>query len=104
MRAQIVRTGKEPFDGSAQVYIISYAIATKRADDLRGLLADVLIMDEAHALKNVSAKRTKAMLGKGGLCSYVSRTWSLTGTPVTKWADDLFPFLCRAGADRLNAA
>ena len=57
MAAQIVRTGKEPF-GPCAALIMSYQIATKRRDDLKALGAKVLILDESHALKNSTAKRT----------------------------------------------
>jgi len=46
----------------------------------------------------VKAKRTKAILGSGGLAGSVGHTWCLTGTPITRWNDDLYPFLCRASA------
>jgi SNF2 family DNA or RNA helicase len=94
--AQLVKTGKTKIDGSATALIMSYEIATKRAVELSRLKARALIMDEAHACKSVKAKRTKAILGSGGLAGSVDHTWFLTGTPVTRWNDDLYPFLCRA--------
>jgi len=94
--AQLVKTGKTKIDGAAAALIMSYEIATKRAVELSRLKARALIMDEAHACKSVKAKRTKAILGSGGLAGSVDRTWFLTGTPITRWNDDLYPFLCRA--------
>ena len=93
---QIIRSGKQKIDPDAYVYIMSYQIATKRRDELKALGAKVLICDESHALKSTSAKRTKAILGKQGICESVDHTWCLTGTPSTRWNDDLFSFLARA--------
>jgi len=95
-RAQILRAGKTPLDLDVTAYIMSYQIATKRRDELKALGARVLICDESHALKSTSAKRTKAIIGRGGLCESVGHTWLLTGTPSTRYSDDLFTFLCRA--------
>jgi SWI/SNF-related matrix-associated actin-dependent regulator of chromatin subfamily A-like protein 1 len=94
--AQIVKTGKTKIDGAATALIMSYEIATKRASELSRLTARALIMDEAHACKSVKAKRTIALLGPGGLAGHVNHTWFLTGTPITRWNDDLYPFLARA--------
>jgi SWI/SNF-related matrix-associated actin-dependent regulator 1 of chromatin subfamily A len=100
--AQLVKTGKTKIDGAASALIMSYEIATKRAAELSALGARALIMDEAHACKSVKAKRTKAILGNGGLAGSVDHTWFLTGTPVTRWNDDLYPFLCRADLDGMK--
>jgi SWI/SNF-related matrix-associated actin-dependent regulator of chromatin subfamily A-like protein 1 len=94
--AQIVKTGKTKIDGAATALIMSYEIATKRASELGKLGARALIMDESHACKSVKAKRTVAILGNSGLASTVNHTWCLTGTPITRWNDDLYPFLARA--------
>ena len=101
--AQLVKTGKTKIDGAATALIMSYEIATKRAVELSRLKARALIMDEAHACKSVKAKRTKAILGSGGLAGSVDHTWFLTGTPVTRWNDDLYPFLCRADLTGMKA-
>lgn len=54
---------------------------------------DVIIFDEAHRLKSLSAKRTKKALGKNGLRSRANRIWFLTGTPVKNRTIDLYPIL-----------
>lgn len=95
-RAQWLKTGKTKIDGSATAIICSWAIARTRVAELRQLGARCLILDEAHACKNIKSKTTKAILGRNGLCSSVSKTFFLTGTPETRWHDDLFSFLCRA--------
>lgn len=97
--ALILKTGKTPVDADFDIIVVSYAIAAKRADELRDWLAEdcsALICDESHALKSDTAKRTKAILGKDGVADGAFYSWMLTGTPITRWNDDLWPFLCRA--------
>ena len=97
---QLLATGATKIKAGMTVLVVSYAIAAKRATELRNWLgegvAPVLICDESHALKSVTAKRTKAILGRGGLASGAGYVWMLTGTPITRWNDDMYPFLCRA--------
>jgi len=93
----IVATGKTPL--SCPVLVMSYAIAMARVAELKQLAQGhdvVLILDEAHALTDVEAKRTKAILGANGLCEAAMNTWCLTGTPCIRWNDGLYPFLLRA--------
>ena len=99
--AQIVKTGATKIDPAARILVMSYEIATKRAAELKQIsgASKVLICDESHALKSFSAKRTKAILGSGGICSTFAHAWLLTGTPATRWNDDLIPFLFRAAPD-----
>ena len=104
---QIVNTGKVPLVGTSSeraVWIMSYEIATKRVAELKALGAKVLICDESHAMKSPTAKRTKAIIGAGGLCESVDHTWLLTGTPSTRYNDDLFTFMARADNAALRAA
>jgi SNF2 family DNA or RNA helicase len=102
--AQIILTGKTQINLQGKsVLIISYAIATKRSDELRDRCPGVLILDESHACKSTSAKRTVAILGSHGIAGTAAHTWCLTGTPMTRWNDDMFSFLCRAAPDKLKA-
>jgi len=100
--ALILKTGKTPIMQETDALVVSYAIATTRAAELRdwlGSTCSALICDESHALKNPKAKRTKAILGNAGIADGAFYNWQLTGTPITRWNDDLFPFLCRADLD-----
>jgi SNF2 family DNA or RNA helicase len=54
---------------------------------------DVVILDEAHYLKHPAAKRTKAILGKGGVVHRAKRVWCLGGTPAPNNASELWPVL-----------
>lgn len=99
--AQILTTGATKIDPKARILVLSYDIAVRRAAELKALVGakPVLVCDESHALKSVKAKRTKAILGSGGICGFFAHAWMLTGTPATRWNDDLIPFLFRACPD-----
>lgn len=103
--AVILKTGKTKLiDGDNVCHVVSYAIAAKRSAELRDWLqGGVLICDESHALKSVSSKRTVAVMGRGGIATGASYSWMLTGTPITRWNDDVYPFLCRADLDGMKA-
>ena len=97
MAIMVARSSKDLSDALRyDVLIMSYEIAVRNIDLLKGFSPDILICDEAHALKSTSAKRTKAILGAGGLVEYAGWAWMLTGTPSTRWNDDMIPFLSRA--------
>jgi hypothetical protein len=110
-KVQILANGSTPIDRDPEVEILicSYAIATKRQHELMAWAREplngmrtALICDESHALKSTKAKRTKAILGKGGMCESFEHTWLLTGSPMTRWADDLIPFLFRAAPQEIK--
>lgn len=54
---------------------------------------DLLIVDEAHYLKNLKTKRTQAILSKNGLIHSCARSMCLTGTPVLNRPSELYPIL-----------
>jgi SNF2 family DNA or RNA helicase len=110
-KVQILAKGSTPIDRDPEVEILicSYEIATKRQHELMmwareplNGMRTALICDESHALKSTKAKRTKAILGKGGMCEAFEHTWLLTGSPMTRWADDLIPFLFRAAPQEIK--
>ena len=51
---------------------------------------DVLICDEAHALKNWAAQRTKAVLGPEGLMMRAHRSVFLSGTPIENYPKEIW--------------
>lgn len=58
----------------------------------------VVILDEAHYLKNPKAKRTKAVFGPkmngiGGVIENARHVWCLTGTPAPNNPSELWPML-----------
>jgi SWI/SNF-related matrix-associated actin-dependent regulator 1 of chromatin subfamily A len=86
---------------AASVMIMSYEMATAAADELKQRRYDVLILDEAHYLKERGAKRTKAIYGARsnapGILSNADRTWRLTGTPAPNDASELWTHMKSAG-------
>jgi hypothetical protein len=54
-----------------------------------------VVFDEAHALKEIDAERTKACLGQ--LARYATHAWFVSGTPAPNHAAELFPFLRVSG-------
>jgi SWI/SNF-related matrix-associated actin-dependent regulator 1 of chromatin subfamily A len=51
---------------------------------------DVLVCDEAQALKNWTAKRTQAVLGPEGLMQRAHRTNFLSGTPIENYPKEIW--------------
>lgn len=101
-------TGRdEPIEGG--VTVCSYDLLTRKAvlEKLTWLKPDVLLLDEAHFLKNRSAKRTKAVLGgkcdgKTGLVAHAEHAWALSGTPAPNTPDEIWPVLRAFGATDLS--
>ena len=92
--------GKEPVSHDfTGVLIASYNRAVQHLDTLRaGPRWDVLIVDEAHFAKTPTAKRTKAVYGKGGIGHNATCIWALTGTPSPNHAGEMWPMLRAFGA------
>lgn len=86
---------------NADVLILSYEMATTAADDLKTKHFDVLILDEAHYLKERGAKRTKVIYGVRknipGIIASADRTWRLTGTPAPNNVSELYTHFRSAG-------
>ena len=86
---------------AADILIISYEMATTMADELKRRHYDVVILDEAHYLKERTAKRTKAIYGARsnvpGIIAGAARCWRLTGTPAPSHAGELFTHFKSAG-------
>lgn len=84
-----------------RVVVTTYSIAANPAVRLWIKLwhPDCVILDEAHALKTLKAKRTEAVYGKKAYARNDSLIWEvplvfpLTGTPIVRHNDDMFPHL-----------
>ncbi|GEM_PF-573219 len=76
------------------VVICHYDVLSRHEDDLRARRWDLIVLDEAHYLKNPKAQRTRAVFGRKDLpaldaeCKLV-----LTGTPVPNRPVELYPVL-----------
>ncbi|MCK9367413.1 MAG: DEAD/DEAH box helicase [Metallibacterium scheffleri] len=84
-RVQVVRDGKTALDADAEIIVLSYDIARRQGDALRGRRWASLVCDEAHFLKNKS-QRTVAIQN---LAASIPRRHLLTGTPITSRPADL---------------
>jgi len=56
----------------------------------KGVVFDVLIVDEAHRLRNYQTKQSKAIMDLG---KHTSNVYALTGTPAVNHASDVFGIL-----------
>lgn len=99
--SNLILTGKDkPKRG---VNIVSYDLLASNEKLRKQLMAcqwDVLCLDEAHYLKERTAKRTKALYGHNkhpGIMHSAKRVWRLSGTPMPNNASELFTHLKSAG-------
>jgi SWI/SNF-related matrix-associated actin-dependent regulator 1 of chromatin subfamily A len=85
--------------GRFDVLICSYEMLAKWSDRICGMgeIFDFVVADEFHYCKSPTANRTSALLGTdcegGGVASFTSHWWPLTGTPMANDPMDIFPFL-----------
>lgn len=105
----VIKNIKSDIPLEADVVIVSYDMLANPA--LRAKVLDLefglLIIDEAHALKNRTALRTKAVYGErlngqGGIISTAERTWILTGTPLPNNASEIYTHLRALASERLQ--
>ena len=79
------------------VLIVSYDAARLAAEALAAHSWDLLILDEAHLLKNPSAKRTRAVYGQrclsetGSIVAAAKRVWCLSGSPILAGLHEFWP-------------
>lgn len=94
LKAQVVHGAKSArisqFSTSADVYIVNYELARIHRDILANMRFSVVILDEAHKVKNRKAKTTKAIQKITRNSKYI---WLLTGTPIINRASELYSLL-----------
>ena len=91
-KQEILECGADFKFTGALWHILSYNEACKPHKNILPEY-DVLILDEAHYLKNPDAQRTQAVLGNKGLVRRAKRVWALTGTPILNRPVELYPML-----------
>lgn len=94
--SDIIKTSSDSIDKyQSNILIVNYdlIIRDKLLTKLLRKRFDVIIYDEAHKLKSLTAKRTKVALNKTQLRTRSERIWFLTGTPVKNRPIDIFPIL-----------
>jgi len=87
----VIKNGNEWQD--ANIIIINYDILSKHKHNLHAIDWDVVIIDEAHYLKNPKAKRTQVVFGndKDKHPIRATRKMLLTGTPILNRPVEGFP-------------
>lgn len=108
-KVQVITTGRTKVDASASVVIVTHALLLSAAlrAQLFAVRWDVAIVDEAHAMKNPKAQRTKhtytlgAQLNAPSVASCSARTWVLTGTPMPNNPSELWTHLRGLAPERI---
>lgn len=77
-------------NGNAQYFIFSYDLATKMIDQITNFGFQMVILDEAHYIKNTGTKRTDTILPA---IKAMKRVILLTGTPAFARPKELFNLL-----------
>jgi SNF2 family DNA or RNA helicase len=97
IRIQILEGGRAVIDRTAHWVIANHdlLIIPQVFAQLIAQRWSILTVDESHVLRNASAKRTRAVFGRGGLADRADRVLCLTGTPIISSAIDLYPMLNR---------
>jgi SWI/SNF-related matrix-associated actin-dependent regulator of chromatin subfamily A-like protein 1 len=89
----IPRSGQSIVPGRDNLFVIvNYEKLIADSPLTRSLarIWDVLICDEAHALKTPDAQRTQAILGESGLMRRAHRCLFLTGTPIENYPKEIW--------------
>lgn len=93
---------KATFPYNPEIVIINYDLLQKYARELRALEWDMLIVDEAHYLKNHKTRRTQQVIGKKLRYSRgvyeiepirARRKVLMTGTPIINNPSEVWPLL-----------
>jgi SWI/SNF-related matrix-associated actin-dependent regulator 1 of chromatin subfamily A len=83
--------------------VCSFDYAARNAAELRNAGPwDLLVIDEVHFLKSITAKRAAAVFGAQGIASAAGRVWVLSGTPAPNHAGELWVLLTAFGVTRLS--
>lgn len=104
----VVTNGRADIPPSATVIIVNYELLL-RDRIYKQLVArgkekgfDVVVCDEAHYLKSLTAKRTKRVLGVHSFMRYSRYKWMLSGTPVLNRPAEIYPMLITLCPDKIE--
>lgn len=105
------KTGRLP---STPIVITGFTAATSNPTLLTDKKWDILVIDEAHRLKNSASKRTKSIFGEEKWDSFnrqwtwiqksieADRTLMLTGTPIPNQLSEMWPMIRRLDREGLG--
>jgi hypothetical protein len=99
-KTQILRSGRDIIDKSADLIVAPYDLAagSQRSALYKNFTAGALILDESDRLRRGTSKRAGAVYGTrtdgaGGFMENFDQVWHMTGNPIYRFHDDLWPFL-----------
>lgn len=106
-RVQWLKTRSTEVDKTADFYVASYGVAAAHSDAMKEADTDALVIDESHYVKSAESQRTQVIFGPlcdgiGGLYQNSEYCFTLTGTPVERYADDLWSQLRATQPDALQ--
>jgi non-specific serine/threonine protein kinase len=85
LKYSVIHTGSKEFDiDDADIFITTYGMAA-RLDALKNTRWDLIVLDEAQAIKNSGTKQTKAIKSLNS-----SNKIAMTGTPIENRLSDLW--------------
>lgn len=97
-RVQRIVHKSDEMDKLADFVVTSWGMVADTKDKLMSRNYGALIPDEAHKARTRDAQRTQAVYGpkcdgKDSLMEVAQQCWPLTGTPIERYADDLWPLM-----------
>lgn len=95
VNVEVILNGKEFPSNDFDVLVCNYDVVGKHRANIDSFQWDLLVIDEAHFLKNPKTARTKAVLGDGIETERIkaTKTLFLSGTPIVNRPKELFPLL-----------
>jgi SWI/SNF-related matrix-associated actin-dependent regulator of chromatin subfamily A-like protein 1 len=95
LNLQIIKNGHTKIKEDTQIVIGSYHLICNDfiQNQISSKTWDLVIIDEAHYLKNPKALRTKKILGKETFLKKASKIMLLTGTPILNRPIEIYPIL-----------
>lgn len=102
-KIHVMTRTKEWIPEGVNVLIVSYSLLNSPmiVDQLKEQRWSVCIIDEIHWLKSSKAKRTKTVLGRGGISDKSVYVWGLTATPMNNAPIDLWQVFRSMGKEHL---
>lgn len=83
------------FPLTTQMVVCNYDVLSRHEHKIKSILWDLVIIDEAHYIKNPKSLRTRIILGQPGKSEPIraDRKILLTGTPISNRPIELWPLL-----------
>lgn len=112
---QIIRKGSDKVRVDATHVIITYGTVSAKniapvVDDLRRCEHSIFIADESDNLTGLTSNRSVTVFGHGfrrrcdALCHKSQWLWFLTGTPIPRYNDGLYPVLQAVFPEKLHTS